>query len=92
MKLKINQFMQAIPIQVPDNHQFTLQVHPANRFIPQMQLPINDAIQIKAAEYWLRLGEADEALRELEKLSETWNSPAAIKVRVAAIGMLEVTV
>jgi hypothetical protein len=59
---------------------------PANRFIPH--LPLNDAIQIQAAEYWLTLGEADEALRELEKLSETWNSPTAIKVRVAALDVL----
>jgi hypothetical protein len=51
-------------------------------------LPINDAIQIQAAEYWLKLGEADQALRELENLSHTWNHPAATKVRVAAIGML----
>ena len=31
-------------------------------------LPIKDALQIKAAEYWLKLGEADQALRELEAL------------------------
>jgi hypothetical protein len=52
-------------------------------------LPINHAIQIKAAELWLRLGEADGALRELEKLSETWNHPYAVRVWVAALGMLE---
>jgi hypothetical protein len=51
-------------------------------------LPLNDALQIKAAEYWMTLGEADEALRELEKLRETRNRPAAVKVRVAAVGML----
>ena len=52
-------------------------------------LPINDALQIKAAEYWLKLGEADEALRELEDLPrKTWESPYAIEIRVAALGML----
>jgi hypothetical protein len=55
---------------------------------PPKQLPINHAIQIRAAEYWLSLGEADEALRELEKLPQTWNHPAAIKVRVAALEVL----
>ena len=51
-------------------------------------LPINDATKIKAAEYWLKLGEADEALRELEKLPKTWNHPSAVKVRVAALDVL----
>jgi hypothetical protein len=52
-------------------------------------LPINDAIQIKAAEYWLGLGEADQALRELEALpSKIWTSGWALKTRIAAIGML----
>ncbi len=51
-------------------------------------LPINDAIRIKAAEYWLSLGEADEALRELEKLPQTWNHPSAVKVRVCALDVL----
>ncbi len=51
-------------------------------------LPINDAIRIRAAEYWLSLGEADEALRELERLPQTWNHPLAIKVRVAALDIL----
>lgn len=55
---------------------------------PPPSLPINDAIQIKAAEYWLKLGEADEALRELEELHQTWNSPAAIKVRIVALDVL----
>jgi hypothetical protein len=88
-----NEFMQAIPIQVPEDR-FTVQVHQ----VPQRPnlLPINDAIQIKAAEYWLKLGEADKALRELENLPHTWNHPSAVRVRVAAMGMLrerrEVTV
>lgn len=60
-------------------------------------LPINDALQIKAAEYWLKLGEADQALKELEALqSRSWKCRWALKTRIAAIGMLrersEVTV
>jgi hypothetical protein len=82
MKLK-KQFMQ-VPIQVPGDHQFTVPI----RQVPPPTLPINDALQIKAAEYWLKLGEADEALRKLEELRSTWNHPAAIKVRVAAMGVL----
>jgi hypothetical protein len=31
-------------------------------------MPINDSLQIKAAEFWLKLGEADQALKELEGL------------------------
>jgi hypothetical protein len=82
MKLKSNtenEFKQAVETQAPD------------RFTPQPphSLPINDALQIKAAGYWLKLGEADQALRELEKLpGNTWKSTSAIKLRVAAIGML----
>jgi hypothetical protein len=52
-------------------------------------LPIDDALQIKAAEYWLKLGLADEALRELEKLpSRSWKCGWALKTRIAAMGML----
>jgi hypothetical protein len=80
MKLKTeNEFMQAAETQAPDR--FTAQ--------PPHSLPINDALQIKAAEYWLKLGEADQALRELETLPQiNWNRPAAIKIRIAAMGML----
>ena len=50
-------------------------------------MPMRDAIQIKAAEYWLKLGEADQALKQLECLpSKTWNHGWAIRTRVAAIG------
>jgi hypothetical protein len=52
-------------------------------------LPINDSLQIKAAEFWLKLGEADQALKELEALPKgTWKHGWAIKTRVAAIGAL----
>ena len=83
-----NQFMPAVPIQVPGN-QFTLQVHQVQQQPPTEVLPINDALQIKTAEYWLKLGEADEALRELEALpSRIWKCGWALKTRIAAMGAL----
>ena len=55
----------------------------------QVQLPINDAIKIKAAEYWLKLGEADLALRELENLpTKIWECSWALRTRIAAMGVL----
>ena len=85
MKLK---FMQPVPIQVPD-HQFTHQVHQVQQRPPNEVLPINDALQLKAAEYWLKLGEADQALRELEALPSTsWQSGWAVKTRIAAMRVL----
>ena len=84
-----DQFVQAIPIHVPEDHQFTIPIHQANLRSPNEVLPTIDAIQIKAAEYWLKLGEADQALRELEALpSKTWKCGWALKTRFAAIGML----
>ena len=51
-------------------------------------LTIQDALQIKAAEYWLKLGEADQALRELEALpSRSWKCGWALKTRIAAMGV-----
>ena len=50
------------------------------------QLPMRDALRVQAARYWLELGEADEALRELEALpSQSWRHPAAVEVRLAAL-------
>jgi hypothetical protein len=47
------------------------------------------ALRVKSAEYWLRLGEADEAVRELGDLPQSaWNHPSANKVRVAALEAL----
>ena len=62
---------------------------PGETTTTQELLPINDALQIQAAEYWLKLGEADEALRELEVLpSRVWRCRWAIKTRIAAMGVL----
>lgn len=60
-------------------------------------LALKAPLQIKAAELWLKLGKADQALRELEALpSRTWECGWAIKTRIAAMGVLrersEVTV
>jgi hypothetical protein len=83
-----DQFMQAVPIQVAEDL-FLTQVHQAKPRPPHDLLPINEAIQIKAAEYWLKLGEADQALRELEALpSRSWKCGWALKTRIAAIGAL----
>ena len=52
-------------------------------------LPLSHSVRIKSAEYWLVLGEADEAVRELEALpSHSWNHPSALKVLVAAVEVL----
>ena len=52
-----------------------------------VHLPLEDALQIISAEFWLKLGEAGQALVELEKLpSHTWNHPWAARARDAAIG------
>ncbi len=69
---------------------------PEDRFIPGVAqsvnakpLPMQASLQIKAAEYWLKLGEADQALRELEALpSKVWTSGWALKTRIAAMGVL----
>jgi len=80
--------MQAVQIQVPDNR-FGLQVHQTIQRPLDDVLAINAALQIKAAEYWLKLGQADEALRELENLPHnTWNHASAIKARIRAMGAL----
>jgi len=80
--------MQAVQVK-PQRSQFSVPIHQVPQPPPDNPLRISDALQIKASEYWLRLGEADEALRELEKLpGKTWESLAAVKIRVAALGML----
>ena len=34
-------------------------------------LPLGEAISVRSAEFWLQLGQPDQALRELHNLSET---------------------
>jgi hypothetical protein len=77
--------MQPVEILVP-NDQF---VPGVVQSVKGMTLTIQDSLQIKAAEYWLKLGEADQALRELEALpSGIWTHRWALKTRIAAIGVL----
>jgi hypothetical protein len=69
---------------------------PNDQFVPGVAqsakgrtLTIQDSVQIKAAEYWLKLGEPDQALRELEALpSRSWKSGSALKTRMAAMRVL----
>jgi hypothetical protein len=46
---------------------YSVPVLSAHRAIPlnRAQLPSEDALRVKSAEFWLKLGEVDEALREL---------------------------
>ena len=61
--------MQSVQILAP-NDQFVPGV--AQSMKPKT-LTIQYSLQIKAAEYWLELGEPDQALRELEALpARTW--------------------
>ena len=79
---KLRQPLQDLQIRATKNKQ-------RSGSVGRAKLPISDALQIKGAEYWLKLGEADEALRELERLPGlTWKHPAALKARIAALGML----
>jgi hypothetical protein len=85
-------FMQpAIEILAP-NDQFIPGVAPSVNAKPlpiQEAPPLKNSLQIKAAEYWLKLGEADQALRELEALpSRSWKCGWALKTRIAAMGAL----
>jgi len=54
------------------------------------RLSLSHALRIRSAEYWLRVGEADQTLRELEALPQSaWNHPSAVEARVAAVGILQ---
>ena len=78
-------FMQPVSILAP-NDQF---IPGVAQSVKAKSLTIQDSLQIKAAEYWLKLGEADQALRELEALpSRIWKSGWALKTRIAAMGAL----
>jgi hypothetical protein len=84
-KKSADQFIQSVNILAP-NDQFIPGVAQSVKAKP---LTIRDSLQIKAAEYWLRLGEADEALKELEALpSRIWTCGWALKTRIAAMGAL----
>jgi hypothetical protein len=83
--MKTKHFMQAVQILAP-NDQF---VPGVAQSVKGKTLTIQDSLQIKVAEYWLKLGEADQALKELEALpSRIWKCGWALKTRIAAIGVL----
>jgi hypothetical protein len=83
--MKAKYFMRPVDILAPID-QFAPGVAQAGK---GRNLPMQDSLQINAAEYWLKLGEADQALKELEKLpSRVWTSGWALKTRIAAIGAL----
>jgi hypothetical protein len=74
--------MQPVEILAPNDQGVAQSVKPKT-------LTIRDSIQIKSAEYWLKLGEADQALRELEASpSKSWKCGWAIKTRIAAMEVL----
>jgi hypothetical protein len=84
-------FMQPVNILAP-NAQFipgVAQSVKAKTLTIQEAPPLKNSLQIKAAEYWLKLGEADQALRELEALPpRSWKCGWALKTRIAAMGAL----
>jgi hypothetical protein len=84
-RMKTKRFMQPVEILAPNN-QFIPGVAQSVKGRP---LTIQASVQIKAAEYWLKLGEADQALRELEALPpRIWKCGWALKTRIAAMGAL----
>ena len=83
--MKAKYFMRPVDILAPVD-QFAPGVAQAGK---GRNLPMQDSLQINAAEYWLKLGEADQALRELGGLpSRSWKCSWALKTRIAAIGVL----
>ena len=83
--------MQAVQILVPNDQivpGVAQSVKPKTLTIQEAP-PLKNSLQIKAAEYWLKLGEADQALRELEALpSRFWNHRWALRTWIAAMGVL----
>jgi hypothetical protein len=50
-------------------------------------MALKDALRVKSAEYWLKLGQPVQALMELEKLPKSaLNHPWALRTHVAAMG------
>ncbi len=77
--------MQAVEILAPEDPSIPGLAQSGKR----KTLTIRDSLQIKAAEYWLKLGEADQALKEMEALpSRSWKCGWALKTRIAALGVL----
>ena len=83
--MNTKQFIQPVEILAPED-QF---VPGVAQSVKGRSLTIQDSLLIKAAEYWLKLGEPDQALRELEALpSKSWKCGWALRTRIAAMGAL----
>ncbi|HYG34357.1 MAG TPA: hypothetical protein VEC99_06210 [Clostridia bacterium] len=66
------------------------QTNPRSSIETGERLSLGHALRIKSAEYWLKLGEADLALRELEALSSSaWSHPWAKQTCAVAANVLE---
>ncbi len=60
-----------------------------SRAASEQPLSLSHRLRIKSAEFWLKLGEADQALKELDYLPKAASShPAALKAVVNALGIL----
>jgi hypothetical protein len=88
--MKTKPFIQSVKILHGTQFPATETTLPSKDVLPiEDALPIDHAVQVKSAEYWLKLGEADQALRELEVLPTTsWNHDWATKIRDAATAVL----
>jgi len=84
--------MQPVEIQPPSDQSVpgVAQSGKAKPLNIQEAPPLKTALHIKAAEYWLKLGEADQALGELDALpSRFWACGWAMKTRIADMGVLK---
>src|ERR1039458_6891550 len=89
-RMKTKQFRQSVNNQgvTPQVLLHVAQLAQEEKLPMEEALSLKTSLQIKAAEYWLKLGEADQALRELEALpSRIWNHSWALKTRIAAVGV-----
>ena len=78
-----------IPIKRTDPCAVPEKPRPGQTTRPSGQLSLPHALRVASANYWLKLGEADEALRELEALPRpAWNHPSAVAVKVDAVRIL----
>lgn len=56
---------------------------------PEAGLPVGAALRVRSAALWLRLGNAGQALQELDRLPRNaWNHPAALRTRMSALEAL----
>jgi len=54
--------------------------------VPQPEIHLSDALRIKSAEFWLKLGETEQALLEIRSLPEhLQNHPWVLRTRLALV-------